>query len=30
VAIGAVTVLIGLGVAWFMPRQLEARIRQFG
>ena len=30
VAIGAVTVLIGLGVAWIMPRKLEARIRQFG
>lgn len=30
VAIGAVTVLIGLGVAWIMPRTLEARIRQFG
>ena len=27
VAIGAVAVLIGLGVAWIMPRKLEARIR---
>jgi hypothetical protein len=28
VAIGAVAVLIGLGVAWIMPRKIDAKIRQ--